>query len=120
VVLNAPTPEDTIREVKNAVDIPVILTVVSDATNINEKIEAGADIINVSGGIKTAEIVRKIRQEYPIIPIIATGGPTDETIKEAIAAGANAITYTPPSNGELFKIKMEHYRHEEEQKHKQS
>ena len=29
---------------------------------------------------------------------------------ETIAAGANAITYTPPTNGELFRVKMEHYR----------
>ncbi|EQC78723.1 hypothetical protein HSIEG1_61 [Enterococcus sp. HSIEG1] len=44
------------------------------------------------------------------MPIIATGGPTDESILETIEAGANAITYTPPSNGELFSKKMQHYR----------
>ena len=118
VVLNAPTPEETIRNVKNSVFIPVVLTLVSEATSIEEKIAAGADIINVSGGLKTAEIVRQIRLKYPKLAIIATGGPTEETIKEVIAAGANAITYTPPTNGELFKIKMEHYREEEENKHK--
>lgn len=41
---------------------------------------------------------------------MATGGPTEETIREVIAAGANAITVTPPTNGELFKKKMEKYR----------
>ena len=39
---------------------------------------------------------------YPELPIIATGGPKDETIRKTIAAGANAITYTPPDNGVLL------------------
>ena len=39
-----------------------------------------------------------------------TGGPSDETILETIAAGANAITYTPPSNGRLFSVTMQKYR----------
>ena len=44
------------------------------------------------------------------MPIIATGGPTPESILETINAGANAITYTPPSSGELFSQIMENYR----------
>jgi hypothetical protein len=47
---------------------------------------------------------------YPDLPIIATGGPDEETIEATITAGANAITYTPPSNGVLFSKKMEKYR----------
>ena len=34
----------------------------------------------------------------------------EKTIREVIAAGANAVTYTPPSNGEIFKEMMERYR----------
>lgn len=116
VVLNAPTPLQTIEDVKRTVDIPVILTIVSELTNINEKLSAGADILNVSGGAKTTMIVSKIREQYPNLPIIATGGPTNETIQETIDAGANAITYTPPSNGELFKIMMERYRQDEHER----
>ena len=55
-------------------------------------------------------MVGKIREKFPDVPIIATGGPTDEDIQETIDAGANAITYTPPSNGELFSKKMDKYR----------
>jgi hypothetical protein len=116
VVLNAPTPEVTIRAVREAVDIPVIITVVSEYTDVAGKIAAGADIVNVSGGPGTARVVREIRKRFPGIPIIATGGQTDETILRTIEAGANAITYTPPSNGQLFKEKMEHYREEETKK----
>lgn len=48
------------------------------------------------------------------VPIIATGGPTEEDILTTIRAGANAITYTPPSSGELFARSMERYRREAE------
>ncbi len=110
VVLNGPTPLDTIRKVKETVDIPVVVTIVSECTSFEEKIVAGADILNVSGGSNTAKIVRAIRKKYPHIPIIATGGPCENTILETIEAGANAITYTPPSNGEIFSKRMEEYR----------
>lgn len=120
VVLNGPTPLDTIRNVKETVDIPVVVTIVSECTIFEEKILAGADILNVSGGANTANIVRLIRQEYPDVPIIATGGPSDETILETIEAGANAITYTPPSNGEIFSKRMEDYREIEIMKNRKS
>ena len=55
-------------------------------------------------------IVAKIRKDYPDFPIIATGGPTEESIRKTIEAGANAITWTPPSVSELFKGVMNKYR----------
>ena len=39
---------------------------------------------------------------YPNVPLIAFGGKSNDSIRETIAAGANAITYTPPSTQELF------------------
>lgn len=117
VVLNAPTPIETIMHVKEHVDIPVIITIVSELTDVGEKLKAGADIINVSGGSKTVRIVEKIRKEYPDIPIIATGGPDRESILATIKAGANCITYTPPTNCELFKAKMKVYRELENSKY---
>ena len=44
------------------------------------------------------------------MPIIATGGPTPESIKSTVEAGANAISYTPPSTKELFSLMMDYYR----------
>lgn len=113
VVINAPTPTETIKRIDEVIDIPIIMTVVSEYTDIEEKINAGVDIINISGASKTSKIVRQMREKYPDLPIIATGGPTDESILETIKAGANAITYTPPSNGELFSKKMMDYRERE-------
>ena len=53
----------------------------------------------------------EIRALYPDIAIIATGGPTDETIAATIEAGANAITWTPPASAEIFRGIMERYQH---------
>lgn len=110
VVLNGPTPLKTVEQVCKVIDIPVISTVTSKYTKIDEKLKLGVKVINISAGKKTAETVRYFRERYPELPVIATGGPTDESILETIEAGANAITYTPPSNGELFSKKMQHYR----------
>ena len=112
VVVNAPTDNEIVRELKKEVDIPVVVTVVPDRTDVAARLKAGADIINVSGAARTAEIVAKIRRHFPEVPIIATGGPTEESIQATIQAGANAITYSPPSNGELFRQSMERYRRE--------
>lgn len=110
VVVNAPTADETIKALKEVIDIPIIVTVVSDNCNIAKRLEAGAEILNVSGGARTAELVKKIRQDFPTVPILATGGPTEESIAATIEAGANAISWTPPSNGEVFKDIMQAYR----------
>ena len=112
VVLNAPTPNETIEYLKDCIDIPIIITVVSEKADIESRLLSGASILNVSAALKTPEIVRNIRKRYPDVPIIATGGPTPETILQTIDAGANAITYTPPSSGEIFKGLMNKYRAE--------
>lgn len=110
VVVNAPTVNEVIREVADTIDIPVIVTIAREDTDVGARIEAGASIVNVSAAAQTAGVVRKIRQAYPDLPIIATGGPTEETILETIEAGANAITWTAPSSGEIFKKIMAAYR----------
>ena len=104
VVLNAPTASAVVSHVAETIDIPVVLTVARADTDFDERIKAGADIFNVPA------VVRRIREQHPDVPIIATGGPTDESILETIQAGANAITWTPPSNGEIFRDIMAAYR----------
>ena len=112
VVLNAPTPNETIQYLREKIEIPIVITVVSEDIDIRKRLESGASIINVSGASKTSEIVARIRDAHPEVPIIATGGPTDETIMKTIEAGAKAITYTPPTNGDIFKEMMMRYRGE--------
>lgn len=109
VVLNAPTSNDSIREVAKTVDLPIVITVVKEE-DIEARLDAGAQILNVSAASKTPELVAKIREQFPQVPIMATGGPTEETIKATIDAGADAITWTPPTNGEVFRDIMEAYR----------
>ena len=110
VVLNAPISDLNLLAVSNSVDIPVIITVASPDTDISSRISHGAAILNVACGKDTPDVVRKIRLNYKDIPLIASGGKTNESILETINAGANAITYTPPSTQELFKELMSVYR----------
>lgn len=111
VVLNAPTTTEFVQELSSFLDIPIVLTIVSMDEPLEERmLHTGAKIVNVSGGKNTTEIVKALRKIDPHFPIIATGGPTDETIRNVIAAGANAVTYTPPTSGEIFKEMMEKYR----------
>ncbi len=110
VVVNAATSNEVIRKMRDTIDIPVIVTVVSENDNIGDRIEAGATILNVSGGKDTAKIVKEIRNKYPQFPVIATGGPTSESIRETIEAGANAITFTPRSTAEIMSDIMDGYR----------
>lgn len=109
VVLNAPTSNDTIKNVASIVDLPIVITVVKE-DDIQARLDAGAQILNVSAAAKTPELVAKIREKFPDVPIMATGGPNEATIKATIEAGADAITWTPPSNGEVFRDIMEAYR----------
>jgi len=110
VVLNAPISNPNLRAVAAAVDIPVVITVISEDTSIARRLESGAAIINVAAAEETPQLVRKIRSQYPALPIIASGGNTDESIRETIRAGANAVTYTPPSTKDLFRETMSKYR----------
>lgn len=112
VVVNAPTANEVIAAVRDTVDIPVIVTVVSDTEDIAARMQSGASILNVSGGAHTAQLVRHIRSGFPEVPIIATGGPNEASIMATIEAGANAITWTPPTSGEIFSQLMAHYRGE--------
>ena len=110
VVLNSPISDLNLLAVSRVVDIPVIITVTKADTDIRARLESGASILNVACSTDTPRIVKKIRDAFPDVPIIASGGKTGESISATIAAGANAITYTPPSPAILFKEMMEKYR----------
>ena len=96
VVVNEPITNDAIARMKATIDVPVIATVVNRSMDIEARLSAGAAILNVSAAERTPELVRDIRKDFPDVPIIA--------------AGANAISYTPPSTKVLFQSIMNGYR----------
>lgn len=110
VVVNSPIGSDVIEELAETVDIPIVVSVTSESNDIGSRLKSGAAILNVSAGSKTPDVIRSIRKKYPNVPIIGTGGNTDQNILETIDAGANAITYTPPTISELFTEVMDKYR----------
>ncbi len=115
VVLNAPASYTTLEMVSRVIDIPVIVTII-DANEevIANRIAAGASILNVAAGSATTHVVTEIREKFPDVPLIATGGPTEESIRATVEAGANAIVCTPPTNKELFSKMMSNYRESSE------
>lgn len=119
VVVNAPMSNENIELISKTLDIAVIATVITKYDDIKGKVNAGARVLNIAGGKKTAELVKYTRkivgEEFPII---ATGGHTDEHILETIDAGANAITYTPQSSSEIFSEVMDNYRFNMKEKEK--
>ena len=110
VVLNAPTPNETIVALAKRIDVPIVITVVREDENFKARLDSGASIFNVSGASRTANTVKRLKDACPDAAVIATGGPSDISIFETIEAGADAITYTPPPAGQIFKELMEKYR----------
>ena len=104
VVVNVPTSGLVISRMRRTIDIPIVVTVANHGTDYARRIDDGAAIFNVAAGSATAEIVADIRAQFPDMPIMATGGPSDESILRTIDAGANAITYTPPSTADLVQL----------------
>ena len=113
VVVNAPIRDDAVRRMREVIDIPIVCTVLNEQADVSARLDAGAQLFNISAAARTPEVVAFVRGRYPDIPIIATGGPTAESISKTIAAGANAISFTPPTTAELFRILMDKYRGED-------
>lgn len=114
VVLNAPSTIETVQHVATVVDIPVMATITQWDDVARAKIEAGARIINVAAARETPNVVRQIREEYPDLPVVATGGTKPSSILRTIEAGANALSWTPPSAQELQGAMMDRYRDDPE------
>lgn len=90
--------------------VPLVLSVCELNDETYERIGAGASIANVAAGRNTAAVVAQIRANFPYLPIMASGGPTDASIAATIEAGANAITWTPPNIQEMEHKLMERSR----------
>lgn len=109
-VVNSPATPQMIEHITNITDIPVIATVVRCDDDAHAKVSAGAKILNIAAGKDTPQVLRELRACYPNLPLIAPGGRTPESIRETIAAGANAIIWTPPSAQQLQADMMKRYR----------
>jgi hypothetical protein len=107
VVVNTSIPLDTLKGLVERVTVPVVVTVCAADEVAQSQIEAGVTMVNVAAGARTAEVVAALRGRYPELPIIATGGPTDASIEATVAAGADAVTWTPPDIRQLERAVME-------------
>ena len=110
VVVNSPATPEMVEHIPGIADIPVIATVVRYDADARAKVAAGAKILTITAGKDTPQVLRELRKHYPNLPLIAPGGKTPESIRETIAAGANAIIWTPPSAQQLQADMMKRYR----------
>ena len=107
VIVNSPTSIDDVHAISSSIDIPVILTVVTFDELIATKIMAGARVVNVAAGRDTPSVVEAVRARFPELPIIASGGKDAASIKSTIDAGADAITWVPPTMQQLQRELMD-------------
>ena len=110
VVVNSPASVEMVEQIAAIVDIPVVATVVRCDAVAHAKVKAGAKILNVAAGKETPAVLRELRTAYPNLPLIASGGRSSLSVKETIAAGANAVIWTPPSAQQLQADMMKRYR----------
>ena len=107
VVVNTSIPVETVSALTERLNVPVVVTVCADDAVAARQIAAGANMVNVAAGAATTDVVRALRGRYPELPIIATGGPTEASVTATIAAGADAISWTPPDIRALERAVME-------------
>ena len=115
VIVNSPATPEMVEQIAGMVDIPVIATVVRCDAKAHAKVKAGAKILNVAAGKETPAVLRELREHYPNLPLIASGGRSSLSVHETIAAGANAVIWTPPSAQQLQADMMKRYRAAEQE-----
>ena len=115
VIVNSPASPEMVEQIASMVDIPVIATVVRCDDVAHAKVKAGAKILNVAAGKDTPTVLRELRETYPNLPLIASGGRSSLSVRETVQAGANAVIWTPPSAQQLQADMMKRYRAADEQ-----
>jgi len=110
VIVNQPFKNKDIKEMKKKINIPIISSVSTTNFDFENRIRAGITAFNITGGAQTLEILNFLKQNYPHIPCICTGGKSIEHIHQVIQLNTCAVVLTPPSNANLFKRIMQGYR----------
>ncbi len=103
----------TVESIANTVDVPVIVSVVGYDQFSQDKIAAGASMINVVAGRNTAEVTRQYRENNPDMIILATSGRSSESALNTIGSGADALSWTPPSIIEIERNLMQNTRNKQ-------
>lgn len=110
VIVNSPASPEMVEQIASMIDIPVIATVIRCDEVAHAKVKAGAKILNVAAGKDTPNVLRQLRECYPNMPLIASGGRSSLSVRETREAGANAVIWTPPSAQQLQADMMKRYR----------
>lgn len=110
VIVNQPFKNSDILKIKQRISIPIISSVSSLNFNFKERIESGVSFFNITGGKNTIHIIDYLKENFPGIPFVCTGGKTMSNLNEVLDKKVYGVVLTPPSNGDLFKKIMDKYR----------
>lgn len=110
VIVNQPFRNSDILKIRKKISIPILSSVSALNFNFKERIESGVSFFHITGGQNTTRIIEHIKENFPDIPFICTGGKLMSDLKEVIAKEVSGVVLTPPSNGDLFKKIMHNYR----------
>lgn len=110
IVISRPVAPEVVGYIRERTSGNLIYTVMYLEDDIAGVIDAGVDMLNISTGKTTAETIEEIRQHFSEIPIMASGGPFESTIRETIRMGADAIVYNPPTAAEMLRSIFDDFR----------
>lgn len=89
VVVNAPLPNETVRLIADVVDIPIVATVLNENTDIEARLEAGVDILNISAAERTPQ---GSVPSVPVTPPCPSSPPAAPLGKASCAPSTQAPT----------------------------
>ena len=100
VVVNAPTPNETITMLKKKIDIPVIVTVITEHTDIQARLDAGADIVMLDN-MNIEDMRQAVQMAKGRAETECSGNVTKENIAALVNIGVDyiscgALTHSAP------------------------
>lgn len=111
VVVNTKGKNENIHKMSQMLEIPIVVTVVSSGEDVKSLASTAARPSSMSPPPpRRRRWCGRSAPSSPKSPSSPPAAPNDDAILETIHAGANAITWTPPSTTELFRQIMTRHR----------
>ncbi|MHC5354344.1 hypothetical protein ACYSNX_09205 [Myroides sp. LJL115] len=103
VIVNQPFKNLDILKIKQRISIPIISSVSSLNFTFKERFESEVSFFNIMGRKNTIHIIDYLRENFPDIPFVWTGGKTMSNLSEVLDKKVYRVVLTSPPNGDLFK-----------------
>ena len=88
-------PYPVVKKLSNNISLPVISAAYPALNHILSKIDAGAYAICLPGKHITKNLIERLHESCPRVPIIAYCGKSKDTMLRSLKSGADAVIYRP-------------------------